>query len=73
MGIENVSLGKQEPENDTDNFGRSSLEGPGKNWIMKCYGRWEATRKYINNVYILRSNMLMSSRFVDTTPVFEHL
>ena len=35
MGMDNVSLVGQEPENDTDNFGRYLLGCNVLNWIMK--------------------------------------
>ena len=37
--MESASLEEQDPENKTDNFGRSSLEGAMVNWIMKCDGQ----------------------------------
>ena len=50
-----MTLGEREPENETDKFGRSSLEGVAANWMMKCDGRWEVNHKCIHNVYILCS------------------
>ena len=47
MGMGNMSLGEREPENETDNFGRSSLEGVAANWMMKCDGRWEVNHRCI--------------------------
>ena len=41
------SLGGQEPENDTNNFGRSSLERVAVNWMMKCNGWREVYHKCI--------------------------
>ena len=40
-------LGGLEPENDTDNFGYSSLEGATVNCMMKCDGRWEVYHQCI--------------------------
>ena len=39
MVMETGSLGGQEPENETDSFGRSSVEGAVENRILKCDGR----------------------------------
>ena len=60
MGTENVSLGVQELENKADNFDCYFLEGFVVNWMIKCDEQWESNHKYIYNLYILRSKMLMS-------------
>ena len=39
MVMETDSLRGQEPENETENFGRSFLEVAAVNWMMKCDGR----------------------------------
>ena len=36
IGMENVSLGEQKPENETDNFGRCSLGCTTINRMVKC-------------------------------------
>ena len=35
--MDNVSYGRQDPDNETDKLGRFWLGGTTINWIMKCY------------------------------------
>ena len=39
MGMDNVSLVEQDPENETNNVGHSSPEGSAINWMIKSEGR----------------------------------
>ena len=52
-GMENISLGDLDPNNNTNNVIHFSLEPPRVNWTVKCDGLWEDNHKYIYNVYIL--------------------
>ena len=43
----NASLGEQDPNNETDNFGNSLLEGAVENWMIKWNEGCEVNNKCI--------------------------
>ena len=71
--VDSASLGEQEPENETNNFGRSSLGYTVKNRMMKCDRKEEITFKFYKNEYTLCLKFLMSSWSVDPILGFKHL
>ena len=68
-----MSLGEQEPENETDNFRSCSIGVTRINWMMKYDRRVEITYKYIKNEYNLCFKMLTITCFVDPTSGFKHM